>query len=118
MEVSVPQNSCLGPLLILTCINDPSQAIQGATVSIYADDTNLCYQSHDLTRLNEIINGDLKKLDTWLQGNKLSLNAAKSRSLLIPSRQRHNILQIQNEDLELTTRDHELKVNRNARDQP
>ena len=31
---------------------------------LYADDTSLCYQSHDLTQLNEDINSDLKKLVT------------------------------------------------------
>ena len=52
-------------------------------MSMYADDTSLCYQSHDLTRLNEAINSDLRKLNTWLQGNELSLHVAKTHSVLI-----------------------------------
>ena len=52
-------------------INDLPQAVQDSNVFMYADDTSLCYQSHNLTRLNEAINSDLRKLDTWLQGNKL-----------------------------------------------
>ena len=35
---------------------------------MYADDTSLCHQSRNLTQLNEAINSDLKKLETWLQG--------------------------------------------------
>ena len=58
---------------------------------MYADDTSLCHQSGDLTRLEEAINGDLKKLTTWLQGNKLSLNVAKAHSMLISNKQKHNI---------------------------
>ena len=68
-------------------------------MSMYADDTSLCYQSHDLTRLNEAINSDLKKLDTWLQGNKLSLNVAKTQSMLISTKQKQNSLKSQNKDM-------------------
>ena len=110
IEVGVPQGSCLGPLLSLVYINDLPQAVLDSNVSMYADDTSLCYQSHDLTRLNEAINSDLRKLDTWLQGNKLSLNVAKTHSMLISTKQKHNILKGQNEDLQLKIRDNELEV--------
>ena len=111
IEVGVPQGSCLGPLLFLVYINDLPQAVLDSNVSMYADDTSLCYQSHDMTRLNEAINSDLAKLDTWLQGNKLSLNVAKTHSMLISSKQKHNsILKGQNEDLKLKIRDNELEV--------
>ena len=73
-----------------------------------ADDTSLCYQSHDLTLLNEAINGDLRKLDTWLQGNKLSLNVAKTHSMLVSTKQKHNILK--SKDLVLKIRDNELHL--------
>ena len=69
LEVGVPQGSCLGPLLFLIYINDLPQAVQASSVTMYADDTSLCHQSYDLTRLNEAINSDLRKLETWLQGN-------------------------------------------------
>ena len=108
--VGVPQGSCLGPLLFLIYINDLPQAVQDSAVSMYADDTSLCYQSHDLTRLNEAINSDLKKLDTWLQGNKLSLNVAKTHSMLISSKQKQNSLKSQNKDLDLKIRDNDLEV--------
>ena len=78
-------------------------------MSVYADDTSLCYQAHDLTRLNEAIDNDHRKLDTWLQGNKLSLNVAKIHSVLISTKQKHNILKGQNKDLVLKIRDNELK---------
>ena len=77
---------------------------------MYTDDTSLCYQSSDITQLNEAINGDLKQLDTWLQGNKLSLNVAKTHSMLVSTKQRHNILQSQNKDLDLKIRENGLQV--------
>ena len=86
IEVGVPQGSCLGLLLFLIYINNLPQAVQDSTVSMYADDTSLCYQSLDITQLNEAINSDLKQLDTWLQGNKLSLNVAKTHSMLVSTK--------------------------------
>ena len=110
IEVGVPQGSCLGPLLFLIYINDLPEAVQGASVTMYADDTSLCHQSHDLTQLNEAINSDLSKLETWLQGNKLSLNVAKTHSMLISTKQKHNSLKSRNEALALKIRDNELEV--------
>ena len=110
IEVGVPQGSCLGPLLFLIYINDLPQAVQGSTLSMYADDTSLCHQSNDITQLNKAINNDPRHLDTWLQGNKLSLNVAKTHSMLITTKQKRNILQEKNLNLELNIRESELEV--------
>ena len=88
IEVGVPQGSCLGPLLFLIYINDLPLAVQGWTVSMYADDTSLCHQALNMTQLNGAINNDLKQLDAWLQGNKLSLNVTKTYSMLITTKQK------------------------------
>ena len=58
IEIGVPQGSCLGPLLFPIYINNLQRAIQDSSVTMYADDTSLCHQSHDLTQLNEAINSD------------------------------------------------------------
>ena len=110
IDVGVPQGSCLGPLLFLIHINDLPQAVQNSTVSMYADDKSLCYQSSNINVLNEAINNDLNQLDTWHQGNKLSLNIAKTNSMLVSTRQKHNILQSGNKDLDLKIRQNELEI--------
>ena len=110
IEVGVPKGSCLGPLLFLVYINDLLKAVQGSSVTLYADDTSLCHQSHDLTQLNEAINSDLTKLETWLRSNKLSLNVVKIHSMLISTKQKHSSLKSQGEALELKIRNNELEV--------
>ena len=106
----MPQGSCLGPLLFLIYVNDLPLAVQGSTVSMYADETSLCHQALSMTQLNGAINNDLKRLDTWLQGNKLSLNVAKTHSMLITTKQKRNVLKSSNQNLELNIRSNELDV--------
>ena len=63
-----------------------------------------------MTQLNEAINNDLAILDTWLQGNKLSSNVAKTQSMLITTQHKQNTLKNTNQSLELFIRDNELDV--------
>ena len=60
--------------------------------------------------LNEAINKDLKKLDTWLQGNKHSLSVTKTNAMLVSTKQKHDILKSRNEDLDFKIRDNELAI--------
>ena len=69
IDVGVPQGSCFDPLVFLIYITDLPQAVQDSFMTMHADDTSPCHQSYDLTQLNEAINSDVKKLETWLQGN-------------------------------------------------
>ena len=115
IDVGVPQGSCLGPLHFLIYINDLPPAVQKSTVSMYADDTSLCYQSSDIIELNEAINNDLKQLDIWLQCNKLSLNVAETNSMLVATKQKHHILKSRTEDLDLKIRDNDLKIIRKTK---
>ena len=88
----MPQGSCLGPLLFFIYINDLPHAIQNTAVSMYADDMSLCYQALDIKNLNNAINNDLMQLDSWLKGNRLSLNVAKTNCMLIATKQKHSHL--------------------------
>ena len=68
-------------------INDLPHAVQNSAVFMNADDTSLCYQTSNINDLNEAINNDLMKLNTWLKSNKLSLNVAKTNCMLIITEQ-------------------------------
>ena len=85
----MPQGSCFGPLLFLIYINDLPEAVQCSSVCMYADDTSLCFKFKDISQLNRAMNRDLKDLDSWLKGNKLSQSIVKTPSMLITTMPRH-----------------------------
>ena len=84
-EHGVPQGSVLGPLLFLIYINDLHQCITNSTSFHFADDTNLLYIPDKKVRNKNIVrrlNIDLKSLNNWLIGNKISLNTSKTELII------------------------------------
>ena len=101
INIGVPQGSCLGPLLFLLYINDLPQAVKNSKVAMYADDTSISYRSDDIHKLQEAMNKDLTTVAEWLKGNKLSLNVAKTKAMVISTKQKERNLTRNNEELTL-----------------
>ena len=91
IDIGVPQGLCLGPLLFPLYINDLAQAVQNSTIAMYADDTSLSYRYDDIHQLNEAMNKDLTTVFEWLKGNKLSLNVAKTKAMIISNKQKEDV---------------------------
>ena len=85
VNCGIPQGSCLGPLLFLIYINDLPCTLQSTEVTMYADDTSILFSSKSIAEINEAVNSDLKRLQTWLVSNKLSLNVPKTQSMIFGS---------------------------------
>ena len=110
INVGVPQGSCLGPLLFLVYINDLPCIVKNSKVSMYADDTSIYHSSKDIMQLNTALNEELRRFDRWLQGNKLSLSVAKTRSMLITTKQKKKYLTASNEALQPSIREEHIEV--------
>ena len=85
ISYGVPQGSVLGPLLFLIYINDLPNSSNILTFFLFADDTNIYFESHDLTSLTKKVNKELNKVTSWLDRNKLALNINKTNFVLFHS---------------------------------
>ena len=116
------QSSSLGPFLNCFYIFSHPYSIQlstgmclGAFKSIqinpvYSDDTSIYHSSKDIAQLNAIVNEEIYRLDRWLKGNKLSLNVAKTRSMLITTKQKKKYLTAANQALQPSIREEHIEV--------
>ena len=78
----VPQGSVLGPLLFLLYINDLRNISKVLDFYLFADDTNIYYESNSIQDLEKTINKELNKLYLWLNVNRLSLNIDKTNYII------------------------------------
>ena len=84
----IPRGSVLGPLLFNILINDIPKATSKFKVIMYADDTTLVSHLENFGPLNDIntleqeLNREISKVNTWLLSNKLLLNVAKSKFMI------------------------------------
>ena len=78
----VPQGSILGPLLLLLYINDLPNVSKLLSSIMFADDTNMFLEHHDIKYLESVINTEMVKIVEWLNVNKLSLNVKKTHVML------------------------------------
>ena len=69
-------------------INDLNLVIQNCKVYHFADDTNLLNINNSLSKLNKLVNQDLKNLTTWLNANKISLNVSKTELVFFKPRRK------------------------------
>ena len=85
--MGVPQGSILGPTLFLLYINDLTQRTSILNPILFADDTNLFYQSKNLNSEIDKINTALKNVFSWCSENKLTINSTKTSYVIIKNHQ-------------------------------
>ena len=72
----------MGPLLFLLYINDLTNISLKLKFFLFADDTNIYFESDDLSKLERTVNKELRKLYLWLNVNRLSLNVSKTNFII------------------------------------
>ena len=84
----------LGPRLFILYINDICNVSKILKFVLFADDTNIIYPDAYVKNLNNVVNTELVKLNTWFIINKLSLNVSKTNYILFGNRKVHSDLDI------------------------
>ena len=82
IKCGVLQGSALGPLLFLIYVNDITKCSQILSFILFADDTNLSLNHHEIQTLYKTMNEERNKVTMWLSANKLSLNVDKTHFMI------------------------------------
>ena len=89
LNTGVPQGSILGPLLFIIYTSDlPSCLPLECKLFMYADDSTITCSSSNINKIENNLNTALGRIYDWCVRNKLTINANKTKSMLIGSKQK------------------------------
>ena len=86
VRTGVPQGSIIGPLLFQIYINDIENCSKILSFVLYPDDTNAFYSNSCLKTLASTIQNEMNEVVQWLNANKLSINASKTKFVIFKSK--------------------------------
>ena len=93
IKTGVPQGSIIGPLLFVIFINSLPSCVTGtgSKVHMYADDTMIMFRGSNTNELQKVMNRGLDQVANWLQHHKLTLNANKTKFMIVGTQRRVSV---------------------------
>ena len=93
VHFGVPQGSILGPLLFVLYINDLPLHISDKRVNcnLFADDTSMHVAGKNTSEISVCLQKSLDEVGDWCQNNHMILHPGKTKSMLITTRQKHQL---------------------------
>ena len=88
VNIGSPQVSIIGSVLILLHVNDLSNITSEFLSILYADDTTLIASNSYHSRLIQLINNELQKIQQWTASNRLSVSLDKTFAMVFTNRER------------------------------
>lgn len=83
VPIELPQGTALSVILFIIYINKITKLALNGNIILFADDTMLVVKSKDVSDAIRKLNDDLKKIENWLNENKLSLNKSKTNYMML-----------------------------------
>ena len=79
-------------MLFILFINDLTFHINESSIYKYADDTTICAYDENIISVERKLSNDLKSVDAWCINNRLVINCAKSKCMIICTPQKRSHL--------------------------
>ena len=73
---------CIGHIIVFIIINDLPNVSNELSFHLFADDTNIFFESSNVDTLQNTVNREMGKLVNWLNSNCLALNVSKTNFVL------------------------------------
>ena len=91
-KYGIPQGSCLGPTLFIFYINDVFKEIDNVNIMMFADDCVLYSKGKSWEDIHYNLQNSLDTYIAWGNEHNLSLNAKKTKAMIVCNSARHDVL--------------------------
>ena len=86
ISIGIPQGTVLGPLLFLLYVNDMPNFSNDSAITLFADDTTLCFRGPNYHELVDSTCSRLSQFISWSESNRLSVHPDKTSCMIFSNR--------------------------------
>ena len=82
INVGVPQGGNISPLLFTIFVNDIPQIFSKSKCLLYADDLIIYHSDRSISKVNAVLNDEMKLLEQWVKNHGMKINIDKTKTML------------------------------------